>query len=260
MRTGPARVNRRSDEAAAARDTGWRKRLLAPTVRCEAVDPRRVLRPSLHDRSWRCVGQIFKTLVKFNLPASRGFYLVGSAPVFCTLLLQSLGERMKSTFLLSAALLLGATVARAEEPLLAVENEVSFTVEFVTFKEAKAKFRPVHQAQPVYPAELLHKGVEGVAVVAFLVNLDGKTSECQVAAATNPAFGEAARAAIEQWQFTRPQFGGKPGPIAMQFPIEFKVADDAKVASGADVRGQQVALRSRDGSPSQPEQPAQVGS
>lgn len=168
---------------------------------------------------------------------------------------------MKIAFLLSASLLIGSSLLVASEQAAIVENEIGFTVDFVTFKEAKPKFRPVHQEQPVYPAELLSKRVEGAAVVAFLVNLDGSTSECQVAAATDPAFGEAARKAIELWRFTPPQFGGKPGPIAMQLPIEFKMTDSVASPAAASTEGEKVALRSspRDSSAS-PTSAAQAGS
>jgi TonB family protein len=151
---------------------------------------------------------------------------------------------MKAMLLLSASLLLFPALLQANEESVAVENDVSFTVDFVTFKEAKPKFRPVHQAQPVYPAELLSKHVEGYAVVAFLVDLEGKTTQCQVAAATNAEFGEAARVAIEQWRFTPPQFGGKPGLIAMQLPIEFKIQEDVNASPATTTQGPKVALNS----------------
>jgi TonB family protein len=104
-----------------------------------------------------------------------------------------------------------------------VFNAVRFEGDYVTFSEAKPKFRPVHQEQPVYPEDLLNKRVEGFAVVAFLVELDGRISQCQVVEASDVAFGEAARTAIAQWQFSPPQFGGTPGRIAMSFPVEFTV-------------------------------------
>ena len=102
-----------------------------------------------------------------------------------------------------------------------VINEVVFAGEFVTFGEAKPTFRPVHQEQPVYPVELLEQRIEGFAVVAFLVELDGTTSQCQVAKASDIAFGEAAREAISKWRFSAPQFSGKRGPIAMRLPVDF---------------------------------------
>ncbi len=108
-----------------------------------------------------------------------------------------------------------------------VINEVLFSGDFVTFGEAKPKFRPVHQEQPVYPDELLARRIEGFAVVAFLVELDGSTSQCQVVKASDIAFGEAACAAIAQWRFSAPEFAGKRGPIAMRLPVDFTLASES---------------------------------
>ena len=111
---------------------------------------------------------------------------------------------MKSHLALLALLVLSSlaiTAGRASEPVM---NAVKFDGDYVTFNEAKPKFRPVHQEQPVYPQELLAKRVEGFAVVAFLVQLDGTTTQCQVVEASDAAFGEAARQAIAQWSFRAP--------------------------------------------------------
>ncbi len=138
---------------------------------------------------------------------------------------------MKTIFL-SLSLLLANTIGlRAEEPTSAVFNAVSFEGDYVTFHEANAKFRPVHQEQPVYPQELLSKRVEGFAVVAFLVELDGRISLCQVVEASDAAFGEAARAAIALWKFSPPEFRGRPGRIAMSFPVEFTVPGQVAMES-----------------------------
>lgn len=144
---------------------------------------------------------------------------------------------MKAVLLLSSALLLASTMTAQTTPEAAVVaetqpvfNEVSFTGEFVTFAEAKPKFRPLHQEQPVYPEIFLKKGIEGYAVIAFLVDLDGTPKQCQVSEASDPAFGEAARLAIAQWRFSPPEFRGKAGPILMQLPIDFSLAETAAVA------------------------------
>ncbi len=138
---------------------------------------------------------------------------------------------MKPALLLASVLMLASALAQTPEAeTQPVFNEVSFTGEFVTFAEAKPKFRPVHQAQPVYPENFLQKGIEGYAVIAFLVDLDGTPTQCQVAEASDPAFGEAARQAIAQWRFSPPEFRGKAGPILMQLPIDFSLAETAAVA------------------------------
>ncbi|MEO7598413.1 MAG: energy transducer TonB [Opitutus sp.] len=130
---------------------------------------------------------------------------------------------MKAALLLCLSIALNPLVVRATDATTPVVNAVRFTGDYVTFKEAKPKFRPVHQEQPVYPQDLLSKRVEGYALVAFLVDLDGATTQVQVVEATDTAFGDAARNAIAQWQFSPPQFGGTPGRIAMTLPVEFTV-------------------------------------
>jgi TonB family protein len=129
---------------------------------------------------------------------------------------------MRAPLLFCLSLLLSSANGAASQTN-PVSNAVNFDGDYVTFTEAKPKFRPIHQEQPVYPQELLKEKVEGFAVVAFLVELDGSISQCQVVEATDAAFGEAARAAIARWQFSPPKFGGKPGRIAMSFPVEFTV-------------------------------------
>ena len=130
---------------------------------------------------------------------------------------------MKAPLLLITAFLLPLGLVRAADEAKPVVNAVSFAGDYVTFREAKPKFRPLSQAQPVYPQDLLAKRVEGFALVAFLVELDGSTTQCQVVEASDAAFGEAARAAIEEWTFSAPQFSGTPGRIAMTLPVEFTV-------------------------------------
>lgn len=145
---------------------------------------------------------------------------------------------MKTNFKLVALVALsslGFTLARAGEPVM---NAVKFDGDYVTFNDAKPKFRPVHQEQPVYPQELLAQRVEGFAVVAFLVQLDGTTTQCQVVEASDAAFGEAARQAIAQWSFSPPKFGGKPGRIAMTLPVEFTVPAQVAMESNAASRPQ----------------------
>ena len=140
---------------------------------------------------------------------------------------------MKALCLAYLVVLAALAAARAEEQVKPVMNAVSFEGAYVTFNEAKPKFRPVHQEQPIYPENLLKRRIEGFAVVAFLVELDGTISQCQVVEASDAAFGEAARAAIALWEFSPPQFGGKPGRIAMSFPVEFTVPAQVAMESSA---------------------------
>ena len=145
---------------------------------------------------------------------------------------------MKASLLICSLLLVTPHAGFATDAGAPVMNAVSFSGDYVTFGEAKPKFRPVHQEQPVYPQELLDKRVEGSAVVAFLVELDGTITQCQVVEATHAAFGEAARAAIARWEFSPPKFGGKPGRIAMTFPVEFTVPAQVAMESASPAKPQ----------------------
>jgi TonB family protein len=129
---------------------------------------------------------------------------------------------MKAVITCIALLVLSLAAVQAAETT-PVANAVRFEGDYVTFNEAKPKFKPVHQEQPVYPEDLLKSRVEGFAIIAFLVELDGSITQCQVVEASDAAFGESARAAIARWQFSPPQFSGTPGRIAMSFPVEFTV-------------------------------------
>lgn len=154
-------------------------------------------------------------------------------------MLQPVRTRMKTTLLFVLVSMITALRAGADDSLFRpVVNDVVFAGDHVSFGEAKAKFRPIHQAQPVYPEALLEQRIEGFAVVAFLVELDGSTSQVQVAKASDVAFGEAARAAIAQWRFSPPEFAGKRGPIVLKLPVDFTLqpelpagAAPAKVAA-----------------------------
>ena len=140
---------------------------------------------------------------------------------------------MKFTSFFLSLLLASVGLVRANElELKPVMNPVRFEGDYVTFREAQPKFRPVHTEQPAYPTEWLQRGVEGCAVVAFLVDRDGRPTQCQVVEASDVAFGEAAVAAIARWRFSAPEFGGKPGAILMQLPIEFTIPAQ-KVATTA---------------------------
>ena len=65
-------------------------------------------------------------------------------------------------------------------------------------------------AQPTHPPELWAKAIEGHAKIAFSIDAEGKVGNVTVVEATDPAFGEAAKAAAEQWTFTPAMRDGVP--------------------------------------------------
>jgi RNA polymerase sigma factor (sigma-70 family) len=90
--------------------------------------------------------------------------------------------------------------------------------------ELDEKPKAVYRAQPKYPAELKVLGMEGKALVSFVVGADGVVREVEVEDATNDAFGEAAKKALEQWKFKAAQKGGSTVNCRIAQPFVFSIA------------------------------------
>ena len=90
--------------------------------------------------------------------------------------------------------------------------------------ELDEKPKAVYRAQPKYPAELKVLGMEGKALVGFVVSADGAVREVEVEDATNDAFGEAAKKALEQWKFKAAQKGGAAVNCRIAQPFVFSIA------------------------------------
>ena len=74
---------------------------------------------------------------------------------------------------------------------------------------------------PDYPPALRQAKVEGRAVVRIQVGIRGEVLNPRLDSATDPAFGEAALAAIRQWRFLPEISGGVPRPVTVDFPFGF---------------------------------------
>ncbi len=85
---------------------------------------------------------------------------------------------------------------------------------------------------PVYPYELLGKGVEGTARVNFSVNQEGEVIDLAVVEATEPDFGAALAAAMAVWKF-KPLFhlGEK---ALVDFSILWKFAKPSEENTGPE--------------------------
>ncbi|MCC6356347.1 MAG: energy transducer TonB [Verrucomicrobiae bacterium] len=80
----------------------------------------------------------------------------------------------------------------------------------------------VNQVKPNYPPELRKQEITGRVLVAFTVLADGRVTNVRVDQSTNPAFDQAALAAVRQWRFEPGQKGGKSVSFRMRIPISFK--------------------------------------
>lgn len=128
-------------------------------------------------------------------------------------------------YLVLVASFMGCTTAPSIKSV-PVENTVTFTGEYVTVKEADIPPRPVFQTKPIYPRSFRKAGVGGSGTIAFIVEIDGTTSELQVKSATDVEFGEAAKVSVSQWRFKPGQKDGRTVRVAIEVPIKFAMRSD----------------------------------
>jgi RNA polymerase sigma factor (sigma-70 family) len=82
---------------------------------------------------------------------------------------------------------------------------------------------PLKQPPAKYPPDLKQAGTDGQAVIEFVIRADGTVEGARAVNATDPAFAEAARTAVQQWQFKPGQRQGQPVAALMQVPMVFKL-------------------------------------
>lgn len=75
--------------------------------------------------------------------------------------------------------------------------------------------------EPVYPFDLLSKGVNGSATINFVVGESGTVLSAQIQKQSLPEFGYAATAAIMHWRFEPGKKDGQPIPFALQQEFTF---------------------------------------
>lgn len=82
----------------------------------------------------------------------------------------------------------------------------------------------VGRVNPVYPYAARQKNLEGVVVVRFLVDVEGRVTKASVVEA-NPAqvFEQAALEAVSKWRFQPAQLDGERVATWMSVPIRFKM-------------------------------------
>lgn len=88
-------------------------------------------------------------------------------------------------------------------------------------KGLDGQLSPVHQIPPFYPASLLGEKPTGDAVIAFIIDRDGRCRLARIVVATREEFGWAAATAIERWVFDPPRCGGQPTDVRVSIPVDF---------------------------------------
>ena len=89
------------------------------------------------------------------------------------------------------------------------------------------KPRPLNAPQPKFPEAAKRMGREGVVVLEFTVDVDGKAADIVVIKEEPKGFGfdEAAIEAIKKWRFTPAKRGDENVPMRVRQTIRFSLND-----------------------------------
>lgn len=113
----------------------------------------------------------------------------------------------------------------ATPPQRAVSATISFTGEYLPLALVDVPPRVLRQKPPVYPPHWRERGIEGSALISFIVDTEGIPSQVQCRKATDQTFADAAQNAVRQWRFTPARKNGKPVSCAMEIPMMFSIMD-----------------------------------
>jgi periplasmic protein TonB len=100
---------------------------------------------------------------------------------------------------------------------LSAQEETTFSV-----SEIDQKPRAVFQANPVFPAEMRGKNVDGAVVVIFIVGDDGRVGSPRAESSNNAAFEKPALDAVRQWKFEPGMRAGQHVATRMKVTIRFQ--------------------------------------
>jgi protein TonB len=89
--------------------------------------------------------------------------------------------------------------------------------------EVDQRARPLFQTQPLYPAELRSRKVEGTVTLVCVVDANGKVVEPRIEKSSHAAFERPALDAFRQWKFEPAIRSGQRVASRVRQPIRFKV-------------------------------------
>ena len=81
----------------------------------------------------------------------------------------------------------------------------------------------IKQVDPVYPYNQARAGVDGVVMIEFVIDPEGKAGNPYVIESNNPAFERPALDAVMQWRFSPGLKAGKPVYVRANQRIEFRM-------------------------------------
>lgn len=82
--------------------------------------------------------------------------------------------------------------------------------------------KPIKRQEPKYPKELKKLKMNGSALVSFVIETNGTTSNVVATKATNKYFAAAAEEAVKKWKFKPAKHKGKSIAISTKIPLKFK--------------------------------------
>jgi len=115
-------------------------------------------------------------------------------------------------------------------------HPVAFTGQYIDARivPANVSLRSINAPGPRFLGAAVR---DASAVVAYMVEMDGRTSQVQLVSATDDEFGKAACEAVMRWRFTPPMKDGVPVRVARQMPFTFHGNSSIKEPHGMDNSG-----------------------
>jgi protein TonB len=96
--------------------------------------------------------------------------------------------------------------------------------------------RKLKDVKPVYPAEAMAAGKQGIVIIEATIGPDGKVTDAKVLRSI-PELDEAAVGAVKAWEFEPALLNGVPTPIIMSVTVNFTLkassAEGVKPATAA---------------------------
>lgn len=123
---------------------------------------------------------------------------------------------MKTLLLLVVSLLVVACVSSSTAP---APRRVTFTGDYIDArKDTAAKIVPVHKEPLRAPAGVYvrDRDRDVAAVVAFMVETHGRTSEIQIVSTNDQEFAEAVCESVSGWRYAPPVRDGTPVRVVLE--------------------------------------------
>jgi TonB family protein len=111
-----------------------------------------------------------------------------------------------------------AAKKRASETAAQVPVEVSALAELPKLANPRTV---AEWFSELYPIGLMARGVEGRAVISFVIEMDGHISSLEVVSTTHPDFGRATLRGARRMRFRPARLGGKPVRVKATMPIDW---------------------------------------